>query len=173
MSGRSRSTPRCSSRGNARPASTTMISSPSSYTVMFLPTSSRPPSGMIRSESLTRLSLRARLEREDVHGEQCAVHALCMDGDGLVLLRESIESGQSEIRLLVADRERPYAVDDGELDLLGPDTGELDDLHRLGDRVPRVAFTPRSRGPIRRRKHLLDRVRQRSERAVREGPADY
>ena len=52
MSGSSRSTPRCSSRGNASPASTTMISSPSSYTVMFLPTSPRPPSGMIRSVSL-------------------------------------------------------------------------------------------------------------------------
>src|SRR5918911_845241 len=47
MSGRIRSTPRCSSRGNARPASTITISPSSSKTVMFLPTSPRPPSGMI------------------------------------------------------------------------------------------------------------------------------
>src|SRR4029078_12493489 len=46
-SGRTRSTPRCSSRGNARPASTTTISSSSSYTVRFFPTSPRPPSGVI------------------------------------------------------------------------------------------------------------------------------
>src|SRR5581483_4695176 len=46
-SGSTRSTPRCSSRGNARPASTTTIESSASYTVMFLPTSPRPPSGMI------------------------------------------------------------------------------------------------------------------------------
>src|SRR5262249_1580254 len=58
MSGRRRSTPRCSSRGNARPASTTRISPPSSYTVMFLPTSPRPPSGTMRRLSLIRLSLR-------------------------------------------------------------------------------------------------------------------
>ena len=51
--GSSRSTPRCSSRGNASPASTIRSSPPASYTVMFLPTSPRPPSGMIRSESLT------------------------------------------------------------------------------------------------------------------------
>ena len=47
-SGSTRSTPKCSSRGNASPASTTMRSSPTSNTVMFLPTSPRPPSGMIR-----------------------------------------------------------------------------------------------------------------------------
>src|SRR4051812_1676423 len=47
-SGRTRSTPRCSSRGNARPASMTTIASSASKTVMFLPTSPSPPSGMIR-----------------------------------------------------------------------------------------------------------------------------
>src|SRR6202521_2833821 len=47
-SGRTRSTPRCSSRGKARPASTTTIESSASKTVMFLPTSPRPPSGMMR-----------------------------------------------------------------------------------------------------------------------------
>src|SRR5690242_11796407 len=49
MSGSTRSTPRCSSRGNASPASTTIASPEASYTVMFLPTSPRPPSGMIRT----------------------------------------------------------------------------------------------------------------------------
>src|SRR5581483_4283864 len=47
-SGSTRSTPRCSSRGNARPASTTTIEPSASYTVMFFPTSPRPPRGMIR-----------------------------------------------------------------------------------------------------------------------------
>ena len=45
--GRMRSTPRCSSRGNDIPASTTIRSSPISKTVMFFPTSPSPPSGMI------------------------------------------------------------------------------------------------------------------------------
>src|SRR6188508_1556039 len=49
MSGRTRSTPRCSSRGNASPASIAIRSSPYSRTVMFFPTSPSPPSGMIRS----------------------------------------------------------------------------------------------------------------------------
>ena len=40
--GRIRSTPRCSSRGNAIPASTTIRSSPSSKTVMFLPDLAEP-----------------------------------------------------------------------------------------------------------------------------------
>src|SRR6266404_7560115 len=52
-SGRTRSTPRCSSRGNARPASTTTIEPSASKTVMFLPTSPRPPSGMIRQTPIT------------------------------------------------------------------------------------------------------------------------
>ena len=52
-SGRTRSTPKCSSRGNARPASTTIRSSPISNTVMFFPTSPSPPSGMIRSAVAT------------------------------------------------------------------------------------------------------------------------
>ena len=58
-SGRTRSTPRCSSRGKASPASTRIRSSPSSNTVMFFPTSPSPPSGMIRSASLTGRSVRA------------------------------------------------------------------------------------------------------------------
>ena len=67
-SGRSRSTPRCSSRGNASPASTTMRSSPSSKTVMFLPISPSPPSGMIRSVSATVRSLRTELDGETADG---------------------------------------------------------------------------------------------------------
>src|SRR5262245_54542375 len=47
ISGSTRSTPRCSSRGNARPASTTIASPAASYTVMFFPTSPRPPRGII------------------------------------------------------------------------------------------------------------------------------
>ena len=50
-SGSTRSTPRCSSRGNARPASTTTIVPSASNAVMFLPTSPRPPSGMIAGGS--------------------------------------------------------------------------------------------------------------------------
>ena len=50
-SGRITSTPRCSSRGNDMPASTTIRSPAASYTVMFLPTSPRPPSGITRSTS--------------------------------------------------------------------------------------------------------------------------
>ena len=46
--GGSRSTPRCSSRGNARPASTITIEPSASNTVMFFPTSPRPPRGMMR-----------------------------------------------------------------------------------------------------------------------------
>src|SRR5207248_3081681 len=45
---------RCSSRGNASPASTTIRSSPTSNTVMFFPTSPRPPRGMIRQVPSTR-----------------------------------------------------------------------------------------------------------------------
>src|SRR3954447_14085649 len=56
-SGRTRSTPRCSSRGKARPASTTTIESSASYAVMFLPTSPRPPSGMILQEPIRIRSL--------------------------------------------------------------------------------------------------------------------
>src|SRR3990170_6541890 len=59
-SGSRRSTPRCSSRGNARPASTTMISPPVSKTVMFFPTSPRPPSGMIRSSLISAECMRVR-----------------------------------------------------------------------------------------------------------------
>src|SRR5581483_3921490 len=43
-----RSTPRCSSRGNASPASTTRLPCSCSNTVMFLPTSPSPPSGITR-----------------------------------------------------------------------------------------------------------------------------
>src|SRR6266513_1137820 len=48
-SGRIRSTPRCSSRGNASPASTTIASPSASTTVMFFPTSPSPPRAMIRT----------------------------------------------------------------------------------------------------------------------------
>src|SRR6185312_16670126 len=53
-SGSTRSTPRCSSRGKARPASTTSVPWSCSNTVMFFPTSPRPPSGMTRRRSVTR-----------------------------------------------------------------------------------------------------------------------
>src|SRR6188508_2533355 len=166
MSGRSRSTPRCSSRGKARPASTTTISSPSSYTVMFLPTSPRPPRGMIRSASLTRLSLRAALERKDVDGEQVTVDTLRADRDRFVLLGERVEGGKVPVLLLVAESEGPLAVDHGELDLVGPDTGQLDDPDRLRDGVPRVALAPCGRSAVRRREHLLDGIRERGERPL-------
>src|SRR5262245_798201 len=126
MSGKRRSTPRCSSRGNARPASTTMISPSSSYTVMFLPTSPRPPSGMIRSASLTGLSLRAGLEGKDVDGVRVAVDPLGVDRDRIVPLRERVERRKGALRLLVPERERPLALDHGELDLVARDAGELD-----------------------------------------------
>ena len=48
-SGMTRSMPSISSLGKIDPQSTTMMSSPYSKTVMFLPISSTPPSGMIRS----------------------------------------------------------------------------------------------------------------------------
>src|SRR5664279_1720503 len=49
MSGRTRSMPSISSRGNARPQSTTTILPRYSTAVMFLPISPIPPSGMILS----------------------------------------------------------------------------------------------------------------------------
>src|SRR5688572_4330926 len=79
MSGRTRSTPRCSSRGKASPASTTMMSSPCSYTVMFFPTSPRPPSGMMRK--LTRGSVCASLDRgggEQAEPGEAVAHALAL-----------------------------------------------------------------------------------------------
>ena len=48
MSGTTRSMPYISSSGNIRPQSTMMISSANSKTVMFLPISPMPPSGMMR-----------------------------------------------------------------------------------------------------------------------------
>jgi hypothetical protein len=52
-SGRTRSTPRCSSRGNDRPASMTTMPSSLSTTIMFFPTSPSPPSGISRVEPAT------------------------------------------------------------------------------------------------------------------------
>src|SRR5216684_8909791 len=53
MSGMTRSMPSISSSGNIRPASTTTMSLPCSIAIMFLPISPTPPSGMMRSESVT------------------------------------------------------------------------------------------------------------------------
>src|SRR3954465_15607594 len=60
-SGRIRSTPRCSSRGNASPASTITSPPSASKTVMFFPTSPRPPSGVIRVQPIRPPSLDARV----------------------------------------------------------------------------------------------------------------
>src|ERR687898_2109102 len=79
MSGSTRSTPRCSSRGKASPASTTMRSPPCSYTVMFFPTSPRPPSGMMRK--LTRGSVCAPLDRggsEQAEPGEAVAHGLAL-----------------------------------------------------------------------------------------------
>src|ERR1700687_4813547 len=59
MSGMTRSMPSISSSGNIRPASTTIMSSPCSMAIMFLPISPTPPSGITRSASVT---------------EQCRLH---------------------------------------------------------------------------------------------------
>src|SRR5437763_13545220 len=59
-SGSTRSTPRCSSRGNASPASMTTIASSASTTIMFLPTSPRPPSGISRHMPSTILEVYGR-----------------------------------------------------------------------------------------------------------------
>src|SRR3954447_4543029 len=56
-SGTITSTPRCSSRRNAMPASTTMHRPSASYTVMFFPTSPRPPRGNTRNTSAIGRSL--------------------------------------------------------------------------------------------------------------------
>src|SRR5919206_3044295 len=74
-SGRTRSTPRCSSRGNARPASTTTIESSDSYAVMFLPTSPSPPSGMILQTPI-RLESLGRGGAEDAGTLEAAAHLL-------------------------------------------------------------------------------------------------
>src|SRR5262249_3969452 len=66
-SGRTRSTPRCSSRGNARPASITTIEPSHSIAVMFFPTSPRPPRATIRQLSAIRLSLSGMPQAADTH----------------------------------------------------------------------------------------------------------
>src|SRR5262245_66629457 len=111
---------------------------------MFLPTSPRPPSGMIRSASLTGLSLRAGLEGKDVDGVRVAVDPLRMDRDRVVLRSERVERRKRHIRLLVTQCERPLALDHRELDLVARDALELDDPNGLRDGSPRVPLAPRS-----------------------------
>src|SRR5579864_5250986 len=92
-SGRTRSTPRCSSRGNARPASTTTTESSASYAVMFLPTSPRPPSGMMRQTPIDRRSLGGG-------GAQDAA-ALETAADGVELLLGRLDHGHSKTSEIV------------------------------------------------------------------------
>src|SRR3972149_10287384 len=61
MFGMTRSTPSISSSGNMSPASTAMIASPYSRSIMFLPISPRPPRG------ITRSFLRAMSSLEQLH----------------------------------------------------------------------------------------------------------
>ena len=90
------------------------------------------------------------LQREHVDGEELAVDSLRVQRDRVVLLREAVECRDRAGRRLTVDRERPLAVDHGEVDLVSLEAAELDDADGLRDRRPRVAVRPPRSGAIRR-----------------------
>src|SRR5438132_8071701 len=98
-SGRTRSTPRCSSRGNASPASTMTIESFASYAVMFFPTSPRPPSGMMRQTPI-RASVGPTLRR----GRAEDAAALETASDLLELLLGRVDHREAEAANLMAEQ---------------------------------------------------------------------
>ena len=101
MSGTTRSMPYISSSGNISPQSTMTISSANSKTVMFLPISPMPPSGMTRRISLDVAGARVTAMSEEsqlVVGEGGGIHRPCRgSGHAGVPVEPDVADGPSAV----------------------------------------------------------------------------